>query len=87
MCHLSDFGVLNEEIESKIRINAKKLSKIGHFENFDFWSMAKIKVKVNDQWDNSQSMVYTIRVSFGLSESGHRSSCRDPDMVLWHGTN
>ena len=49
--------------------------------------MANTKVKVNGQWDNSQSMVYTIQVGFGLSESGHRLGCKDPDMVLWHDTN
>ena len=49
MCQLTNFGVSNEETESKIRIYAKKkLSKIGLFGNFNFWSKVNAKVKVNE---------------------------------------
>ena len=51
MCQLTNFGVSNEEMKSKVRIYMKKLSKIGHFKNFDFWSMVNAKVKVNGQHD------------------------------------
>ena len=43
MCQLTNFGVSNEETESKIEIYAKKLSKIGPIGNFDFWSKVNAK--------------------------------------------
>ena len=47
MCQLTNFRTSNEETESKIGIYGKKLSKIGPFENFNFWSKVNAKVKVN----------------------------------------
>ena len=47
MCQMTNFGASNEETKSKIGIYAKKLSKIGRFGNFNFWSKVNTKVKVN----------------------------------------
>ena len=44
------------------------MSKIGPFENFDFWSKVNAKVKVNGQ---EKSTGYTVRVVF---RSGHGST-------------
>ena len=44
------------------------MSKIGPFENFDFWSKVNAKVKVNGQ---EKSTGYIVRV---VSGSGHRST-------------
>ena len=47
MCQLTNFGASSEEIESEIGIYVKKLSKIGPFGNFDFWS--KVNAKSHSQ--------------------------------------
>ena len=70
MCQLTNFGASNEETESKIEIYAKKLSKLGDFGNFNFWSKVNEKVKLKRVKVNGQpkvnslgkSMVYTVRV-------------------------
>ena len=49
MCQLTNFGVSNEEIELKIEIYAKKLSKIGPVGNFDFWSKVNAKSQSQSQ--------------------------------------
>ena len=68
------------------------MSKIGPFENFDFWSKVNAKVKVNGQ---EKSTGYTVRV---VSGSGHGSTAEmlmssydmaltrikaDEDMLAW----
>ena len=65
MCQLTNFGVSNEETESKIGIYAKNLGKIVPFGYFDFWSMVNAKNQsqlmemVNGQ---GQSTGYTVWV-------------------------
>ena len=96
MCQLTKFEASNEETESKIEIYVKKLSKIGFFEKFDFWSNVNAKAKVNSQHstkvngrvkvNSDQSMVYIVWVDFEFFELGHGLGCRAGDVVLmtWH---
>ena len=60
MCQLTNFEASNEETKFKIEIYAKKLSKISHFEKFDFWSKVNAKVKVN--WSRVKVDRYMVRV-------------------------
>ena len=62
----------------------KKLSKIGHFGNFDFWS--KVNAISQNQW-LAWSMVYTTRVGSRLFGSGHRSGYKAAEIMMyqWHG--
>ena len=67
MCQLTNFGVSNEETESKIEIYAKKLSKIGPVGNFDFWSKVNAKSQSQSQLVQGQSQRILVRVSSGFS--------------------
>ena len=62
----------------------KKLSKIGHFGNFDFWS--KVNAISQNQW-LAWSMVYTTRVGSRLSGSGHKLGYKAAEIMMyqWHG--
>ena len=78
-------GVQNQNLR-------EKLSKIGFFEKFDFWSNVNAKAKVNSQHltkvngrvkvNSDQSMVYIVWVDFEFFELGHGLGCRAGDVVL-----
>ena len=77
MCQLTNFGALNEETEFKIGIYAKKLSKIGPLENFDFWS--KVNVKSQSQLVHGQSQRILVRIGSRVeqwSRLRHPMTCR-----------
>ena len=67
MCQLTNFGVSNEEMELKIGIYAKKLSKIGPVGNFDFWS--KVNAKSQSQLVQGQSQRILVWVGSQVEQS------------------